>query len=231
VKLTPLALLAAAAAILAGCGSSGTKSNGEAAKTPNQIVADAGAAATSASSVHVGGSGVSGGTPLSLNLQLVAGKGGKGHLAVNGLSFDIVRVGPTAYFKGDSRFWSHFGGGAAALLLRGRWLAEPVGHGSLAAFAPLTDISKLFHAILTSHGTLSKGASTTIAGQPAIALIDSSKGGGTLYVAASGTPYPLALKSPQGKRGTITFDRWNQPVKLAAPPNPIDVTKLKGFNG
>lgn len=230
-KVPRLALLVAAITLLAGCGSSGTKTNGEDAKTPDQIVADAEAAATSATSVHVGGAGISGGTPLSLDLRLVAGKGGKGHLHVNGLSFDIVRVGQTAYFKGDARFWKHFGSGVAVLLLRGRWLAEPVGHGNLAAFAPLTDISKLFHAILTSHGTLSKGAATTIAGQPAIALVDSSKGGGTLYVAATGPPYPLALKSPQGKRGTITFDQWNAPVTLTAPPNALDVSKLKGFNG
>jgi hypothetical protein len=232
VKLRYLAVLGAAAVLAAGCGgSSGSKGSGEAAKSIEQIVADSETAAKSATSVHVAGSGVSGGTPLSLDLHLVAGKGGKGHLNVNGLSFDIVRVGPTVYFKGDTRFWGHFGGGFVAELLKGRWLSERVGHGALASFAPLTDIKKLFHAILSTHGKLSKGATIAINGQSAVALVDRSKGGGILYVATPGPPSPLELVSPSDKTGTITFDQWNQPVTLTPPANPVDVSKLNGFNG
>jgi hypothetical protein len=58
--------LLAVAALLAGCGGSGTKSNGEAAKTPAQVLKDATAAAHEASAVHVSGSIVSGGTPVTL---------------------------------------------------------------------------------------------------------------------------------------------------------------------
>jgi hypothetical protein len=234
VKLLRVAVLGAAVTLLAGCGSSGspgTKGNGEAAKSVNQIVADAETAAKSATSVHVGGSGISGNTPLSLDLYLVAGKGGRGHLTLNGLSFDIVRIGPNVYFKGDSRFWSHFGSGLLVALLKGRWLEEPVSHRNLASFAPLTDLPKLFHAILGTHGKLTKGATTTVNGQEAIAIVDRSSSGGTLYVAATGTPYPLELVSPGSKHGSISFDQWNQPMALSAPANPIDVSKLKGFKG
>ena len=189
-------------------GSVRPKSNGEAAKTADQIVADAEAAATSASSVHVGGSGVSGGTPLSLNLQLVAGKGGKGHLAVNGLSFDIVRIGPTAYFKGDRRSGATSAAGPRRSCFRAGGSRRSSGNGRPRLLRPLTDIAKLFNAILGSHGTLSKGAMTTVNGQPAIAVVDTSKGG-TLYVATTGKPYPLELEGPR-KTGTITFDQVEQ---------------------
>ena len=46
----------------------------------DQIVADAEAAAKSATSVHVARHRISGSKPLALDLHLVAGKGGKGHL-------------------------------------------------------------------------------------------------------------------------------------------------------
>jgi hypothetical protein len=232
VRSVRLALLGTAVLLAAGCGgSSGGKSSGEENKSAGQIVTDAETAAKSATAVHVVGSGVSGGSPLVLDLYLVAGKGGKGRLTVNGLTFDIVRVGQTAYFRGDSSFWRHFGNDALAALLKGRWLSEPVSHGALATFAPLTDIGKLFHAILSTHGKLSKGQTTTVKGQAAVAIIDRSSSGGTLYVAISGPPFPLEVDAPSGKQGKIDFEEWNQPVKLVAPANAVDVSKLKGFSG
>ena len=56
---------------------------------------------------------------------LVAGEGGEGHLEANGLSFEMVRVGDTAYFKGDEEFWRQFGGDAIVKLI-GRQVAEGV---------------------------------------------------------------------------------------------------------
>ncbi|MBV8079058.1 MAG: hypothetical protein JO186_01635 [Actinobacteria bacterium] len=226
-----LALFGAAVILAAGCGSTKTHTTGEASKTPLQIVNDAEAAAKSATAVHVSGAGTSGGTPLALDLYLVAGKGGRGHLIVNGLSFDIVRVGTTAYFRGDAAFWRHFGGSALVALMQGRWLSEPVTHGALATFAPLTDIAKLFHAILRAHGKLTRGGTKTIGGIPAIGIVDNSRGGGTLYVAASGPAYPLEVDAPAGKHGRISFEDWNRPVTVTKPAHAIDVSKLKGFNG
>ena len=76
-------------------------------------------AADSASSVHVSGSIVSSGSPITLDLELLAGKGGRGQISENGLSFDLIQVGGTAYISGSPAFYSHFGGPAAAQLLRG----------------------------------------------------------------------------------------------------------------
>jgi len=141
-------LLLLALALLAGCGGSGKKGNGEAAKTVGQIVADTRATVLEARSVHVSGSGLSSGSPLALDLRLVAGKGGKGRITANGITFDMVRVGPAAYFKAGPKFWQGFGGGTAAALLANRWLKAPATTGKLATFTPLTDIRKLFTALL-----------------------------------------------------------------------------------
>ena len=216
----------AAAALLAGCGGkTAPKGNGEASKTATQVVADALTAAGAATSVHVAGSGTTGGSPLALDLFLVADKGGKGSISVSGLTFDIVRIGDTAYFKGDSAFWEHFGGKAVAQLLKGRWLKASATSGELASFTPLTDIAKLFASILTSSNTLVNQGETDLDGVKTVAILDTKKGG-TLYVAATGTPYPVALKKKGS--GDIAFTSWNEPVTLTAPADAVDASQLGG---
>jgi hypothetical protein len=208
--------------LLAGCGSGRSKSNGVAAKTADQIVADAQTAAAGATSVHVAGAQ---GSARVIILSLVAGKGGKGRITANGLTFDMVRIGPTAYFKGDSAFWRQFGGQAMAQLMGDRWLKAPATSGQLSSFAPLTDITKLFNSILSSHGTLKKGVESTRNGVKVIAVDDTTQGG-TLYVATTGGAYPIAIE--QAGKGTISFDRWNETVELEAPTHSVDISKLKG---
>ncbi len=224
-RLAPVAATLAAVALLAGCGGSGgagdAKSNGEASKTADQIVADAKAAALAASSVHVSGSA---GTALVINLRLVAGKGGEGRMTANGLAFDIIRIDDSAYFRGDASFWRQFGGNAAATLFKGKWLKAPAATGRLASLTPLTDISKLFTAMFASHGTLTVGKETTIGGQPAIGIVDRSEGG-TLYIATTGKPYPVAIR--KSGSGAINFDEWDKVVALKAPSNSVDFSQLK----
>jgi hypothetical protein len=225
VAARPAVLLLALVAVLAGCGGSGKKGNGEAGKTVAQIVADTRAAVLSATSVHVAGSGLSSGSPLALDLRLVAGKGGKGRVTANGITFDMVRIGPTAYFKAGPKFWQGFGGSAASALLANRWLKAPATTGKLATFTPLTDIRKLFTTLLDTRGTLVKLGESTIDGVQVVGIRDKTRGG-TLYVAATGTPYPVALR--KSGNGAITFDGWNEPVALKAPANAVDLSGLGG---
>ncbi len=214
--------------LAAGCGGGGggAKSNGEATKSAAQVVADAEAAAVSAGAVHVSGSIVDAGQPLTLDLQLVKDKGGKGTMSESGLSFDLVRVGDTAYIQGSDAFWKKFGGSAAATLFHGKWLKGSATTGDLAALTQLTDISKLFKAALGGHGTLKNGGETTYQGEKAVAIKDTTKGG-TLYVSATGTPYPIALVGGKSK-GAVSFDSWNKSVSISTPKDAIDISKLGG---
>lgn len=212
-------------ALLAGCGGGGTKSNGEASKSGADVVTDAIAAANGAKSVHVKGTGTSNGQPLLIDLYLVAGKGGKGRLTISGLTFDIVRIDGEAYFKGDKKFWTNFGGSAVASLVQGRWLKESALKGQFASFTPLTDIAQLFNAILASHGNLKNKGEVTRNGVRVVELDDLTKGG-SLFVASTGTPYPLSIAKKS--EGEITFTAWNESVALAPPANAIDAAKLTG---
>ena len=223
-----LAVLVASAVLLAGCGGSGSKSNGEAGKAPKQVVADALKAAVGAKGVHVSGSVVSSGTAITLDLRIVKGAGGSGQMSEQGLSFQLVRVGGKAYIKGSDAFWKKFAGAGVATLLHDKWLSGSATTGNLASLTALTDISKLFNGALGAHGTLKNAGETTYKGQKVVALKDTTKGG-TLYVAATGTPYPIAIVAPNnGKQGSITFDDWNKTVSISAPKGAIDMSSLGG---
>src|SRR5436190_13317234 len=148
---------------LAGCG--GSSSNSESKKTPEQVVADAQKAALDASSVHVSGRITDNGTPLTIDLTLVKDKGGKGKLSENGLRFELVRIGDTAYIRGSDAFLKKFAGPAAAALLHDKWFKGSAKSGQLAALTPLTDASRLFKAALGQHGKLANKGETDYHGQ------------------------------------------------------------------
>ena len=207
----------------AGCGG-GSKSNGEAAKTADQVVTDAKTAATSAKAVHVSGSITDAGQPLTLDITIVKDAGGQGTMSESGLKFEIIRVGSKAYIKGSDAFLRKFAGAAGAQLLKGKWLQGSATTGDLAALAPLTDIGKLFNGALGSHGKLENNGETTFKGQKVVAIEDTTQGG-TLYVASTGTPYPVAIVGGKDQ-GTITFDKWNDTMSITAPKGAVDMSKL-----
>lgn len=211
---------------LTGCGSSGSSGNGITSKSADQIVSESKAAADSASSVHVAGTISSGNSPVTLDLNLVADKGGTGEISLGGLSFKLIVAGQTAYMSGSSAFYRHIGGTAAAQLLAGKWLKVSAVSGEFAAFAQLADMRKLLDSALISHGTLAKGATTTVNGQPVIAITDTTKGG-VLYVATSGKPFPVEITKTGAESGKITFDDWNKAVAITPPANSVDLAELK----
>jgi len=217
--------LVLAAATTGGCG--GSSGNGVASKSPAEIVAAARAAASGATAVHVKGSTIAAGTPITLDLSLVTGKGGRGRLAENGLSFELIEIGPTIYINGSSAFYTHFAGAAAAQLLHGKWLKASTSNPSFAGLTSLTELRKLLDAALaTANMTLANAGTATIDGQAAVGVKDTTQSG-TLYVATSGPAYPLEIVKSGAGGGTITFSEWNKPVPLTAPANSVDIEQLQ----
>jgi len=219
--LTPIIVF-----LLAGCGGSSSSGNGVAAKSANEILQATKSAASSAASVHIAGSIVSGGKPISLNMELVAGKGGKGTIAQEGFSIDLIQVGGKVYINGSDAFYKHVAGATAAQLLDGKWLEAPANSGELASLSSLTNLGKLIESALSNHGPLTKSSEKTLSGQKVIGLDDNSKGG-TLFVATTGLPYPIEILKTGSDGGKVTFDRWNKAVKLVPPADAIDISKLQ----
>jgi hypothetical protein len=138
----------------------------------------------------------------------------------------VVDVEHAFYLNGSPAFYRHIGGAAAAQLLQGKWLKAPAAGGNFSSLAQLTNIGQLLGRTLGSHGKLAPAGTTTINGQPAVGVTEASKGG-TLYVASTGTAYPLQISKSGASAGRITFDRWNQPVTLTAPANAININQLQ----
>jgi hypothetical protein len=216
---------------LPGCGggssSSSSSGSGVQDKSPEDILAATKVASDAARSVHVSGSIVSGGSPITLDMSLLAGKGGRGQLSEGGLSFELIQVGDTVYIKGSPAFYKHIGGSAAAQLLQGKWLKAPASNSDFSSLSQLTDLRQLVDQTLSNHGSsLAKIGTSTINGQKVVGITDKSKGG-TLYIATTGTPYPIQIAKSGSGGGKINFDRWNSSVTVAAPANAIDVTQLQ----
>jgi hypothetical protein len=239
-SITPALVIVAT--VLAGCGGSSSSSsssssksssssnatadNGVASKSPTAILAATKVAADSATSVHVAGSIDSNGTPLTLDMDLLAGKGGRGRISENGISFELIVTGDTVYINGSPAFYKRIGGSAAAQLFQGKWLKASATGGDFASIASLTDLRKLVDTTLANHGTLAAGATTTVNGQKVIGVTDTTKHG-TLYIATTGKPYPIEIIKSGAGGGKITFDQWDKPVSVSAPANAVDVAKLQ----
>lgn len=213
------------ACVISACGGGSSSGNGVAAKSPNQIVSAALSAIDGAKSAHIAGKVVSGNSTITLNLHLASGRGGKGTMSEGGLGFQIEVIGPVVYIDGSPGFWRRFGGAAAAQLFQGKWLKAPA-TGQFASLAQLSNLHSLLSTVLTTHGALTKTGTSTINGQSAVGIRDTTQGG-TLYVATTGKPYPLEILKNGGQGGRIVLDSFDKPVSLTPPAGAIDISKFK----
>src|SRR5207247_1978452 len=120
------------------------------------------------------------------------------------------------YMKADAAFWREFGGSRGAMLaqlIADRWFKFPTTN---AQFGPITGFAtskSLFGQLATDHGALTKKGATTYKGQSVVSIFDHGPNGGTLYVAATGSPYPVAIVGTQSSGiGSVSFDNWNESV-------------------
>lgn len=208
--------------------SSSASSNGIESMTAAQILEASKAAAAKQSSVHIAGKGRSSGTTFSIDMSMVKGVGGAGTITMDGANFQVVTTPSTLYFKADQAFWTKSGAGAMASVIGDKWVKVPSTDKSFGQLATLADFTTSVGQYLKPTGTPSKGPTKTIAGQPAISLVDSD--GGSLWIATTGDPLPLLIESTSsasasGDGGGLTFSEWNQ-VKPPTVPDDADVLDL-----
>jgi hypothetical protein len=207
--------------------SSSASSNGITSKSADQIFNTAVTTAEAATSVHVVGAIKSGAQSVGLDLSIVQGKGASGTISEGSASFKLISVGGSYYIQPDRSFLLKFAhSSAAADLFKGKWLKASSTDGSFASFGQLTSIKSLIGSLPNGHGTLTKGSTSTLAGQPAIAVTSSH--GGTMYVATTGKPYPLQVSKTSGSQsGKVTFSDYDKPFTITAPTNSINIDQLQ----
>jgi hypothetical protein len=178
----------------------------------------------------------SAGHSIGLDLTIVPDKGATGSMTIGGTKVDLIVVGKNGYLRASPAFWQKYakqaGGGQAAsfaaTLFGNKWLKFPAGNKDFGALTDPTKANSLFKSLTSNNGKLENQGETTYKGQSVVA-IQSSKKNGTLYVAATGTPYPVALTKTGGKTGgAVTFDGWNKAVKLAAPQGALNLSQFGG---
>jgi hypothetical protein len=218
---------AVAAIVVLTVGSGGGTPNGVAAMQPAAIVAAARSAITSASSVRVTGSGEANGQPVQLDLTLVSGQGAVGTVTEYGASFQLIAFAGAVYMKGSAAAWGRTPANTlGGQLLGGKWL-QLNENGQFSSMTSFADGPALFAKFLGLEGTLVKGPTTSVDGQSVVEVQDPASGA-AVYVAATGTPYPveIAKSGPQG--GSFVFDRIDQPVVISAPANAVNISQFEG---
>ncbi len=222
-----VAILALPALMLVGCGS------GEdvASKSASEILAASRAAATSATSLHM----VSNLAQRKLKFasdQQAATNSGQARISALGVAYEVIRTDNTAYIKGSPAFYKRLRVGTGRRIPKDAWLKMPASAGGVTSGATLTQLHIEVERLLTSNGKVTKGPTTTIDGQKAIELHDTGKlFTGTIYIAATGTPYPIQIVKHGRETGRITFDGWNDPVTLSAPAGAVELSQLEYEGG
>jgi hypothetical protein len=232
IRRDALVLVATTTALLAACGSSssGASSNGETRKTGLQVAKDAAAAINSSGAVHLSGSvpDAAANTPESVDMQLQT-EGTSGSFAASGVTVNITRVNGITYVKAPASFYVSGGITAAnAEKVANRWLKLP-SDSSLNKSYRFADLVTSF--TTQESGTIiGKVTQGQVNGQKVVIVAETD--GSKLYVAATGTPYPLRETGPiknAGTKSVLTLSGFGKHTALSPPQGAVDVTKIIPF--
>jgi hypothetical protein len=264
-RIRGLAAFACAAAIaIAGCGSSGSPHNSQSArltttstgdasssgsvdgKSPAQLLAEASDALRHAHGFTIQGVIVGGGQRVKLEIDEASASSVRVAFSVGTSSAQLIHTRGNSYFRANRAFWiAH--GGASVQRLAGRWVDLPGAESrsftkSLGGLGPAT----FARCLGEDHGALTIAGMTTVGHQRAIVVKDDGDAPGaspgTLAIASSGPPYPLALTETGGQRsggridvcnqgkadndrGMITLSHFGHVSPITPPSNPLELSQ------
>lgn len=236
------AVVLAAVLGLSACGGGSSSSTAKSTPSPStngveklqaQAILDkATAAAKAATGAHVTGTISDSGDVIKLDMRYVAGKGAVGTLTNNGQTVNLLRIGTSAYLKGDAAFWTALANAEVAKIVADKYVKVPSTSKDFADFSDFTDLNSLI-ATLKADGVITKVPGKTVSGVATVGLKDDDPtNGGVLYIANVGKPYPLLIEptKPETTGEGVTFDEWDKPTTLTEPPaaQVLDLAKLGG---
>jgi hypothetical protein len=149
-------------------------------------------------------------------------------------------VGSTGYVSGNAAALQHVIGLTAAQSSKyaSKWLSFPTSNSGLEELVGGL-LSSQVSKELEIGGPYTYGTSTTVAGQPALAIKGSvatqsgSKVPVVLYVPSSGSPLPIEEVTNAGNaggssaiHGTVSFTNWGENKNQTAPTHTVSLLKL-----
>jgi hypothetical protein len=188
-----------------------------------QVLDRAGAAVRGSSSVRIKGRVVQNGKTAELDLRLKGADGGVGTVVFDAHEYRIVRVGGDLYVTAGRGAFRALGPAGGSL--EGKPVRVSATDPRFAEVAGFTDLQRIFGLLLQPGAGLTKGDQKDVNGRHALALLNAAGNGGTLWVATSGTPYPLRLDAPPSvsaaASGRLDFSDYGAPVTLTPPPGAV----------
>lgn len=191
-------------------------------RSAREILALAAQAFDAAGTVHVVGSD-SDGTLVGMDIRTSSIGDAVAELDLGDDGVVEIRIiGGDVWLSGDTDFWELFGPAqirrdVPADRLEGRWVRTTTSAPEISAF--LQVVSKTFWAgnLDDPQGELEVVTGKEIDGVPTVGLKVSGEEPSTLYVAARGPAYPLAIE-PESGEGGLRFTDWDAPVDVEEPP-------------
>jgi hypothetical protein len=145
----------------------------------------------------------------------------------------VVVSNRTAYIRGDAfTLTDYLGlGFASATRYGGRWISIPRSDRAYRIVAGGVTLPSLV-AELRLAAPFSRLRDTTIAGRHVRVVrgkLAATRGRGTavVYLSARGRPLPLEETTRFGGRGSATFSRWNEALRLPRPTRVVPVAQVR----
>jgi hypothetical protein len=152
----------------------------------------------------------------------------------SGGKLQLESIGGETYLKAEDAFWKSTLGteaNAAIALINGRWLKVDPHDSNFGSFDSFADKKAFISQLLSPAGTVTKGGTSKINGVNVVALVDSSKDGGTLYIdTATGRPVQIVPSGVTTDTGSINFSYEDPGAAPTAPAagEVLDSAKLSG---
>jgi hypothetical protein len=174
------------------------------------------AAFKAAKTVHVRGVFLADGRTEKFDLRYEGGSTG-GTFTINGATIHMVTVGDNAYLKAGKRGWAAMGNPPDTQgLLANKWVKSGSAKQMLTPFSLATFASELTAEEFAHGGTVTQ---STLAAQKVVVV--SYPDGSKLYVANTGTAYPLRFDATGSVGGRRDFSEYGTAFHITAPPNPM----------
>jgi hypothetical protein len=183
------------------------------------------AALTSAVAFRLKGHATDAGALISFDMHYGA-TSSDGSITLSGATLRLRYASGDLFVKAGDRFWRQVGGlgssaddKAALALLHGKWVRLPAGMPGLSDIGQLAKRTKFLQLVATSddNSSYTRGPAKTITAIPAVSVVGSDDGT-TIYVPATGTPFPIRIENRGTDGGSFELSHYDEPFTAPLPP-------------